>query len=120
MADMMEHAQEVENNENAVLNMSGAFEIEKLTVRLRGVFAKNGVSQISRKFKLSRQRGSVVGDPFAPSVRVYMQHGVFGWPLTARSVMRRGTSSGSEISRGEEEILRSATLRRARWSSSAL
>ena len=31
---MMEHAQEVENNENAVLNMSGAFEIEKLTVCL--------------------------------------------------------------------------------------
>ena len=39
MAEMMEHAQEIENNENAVLNMSGAFEIEKLTVRFHGGFS---------------------------------------------------------------------------------
>lgn len=54
----MEHAQEIENNENAVLNMSGAFEIEKLTVRLHGVLATHGISGISRKFKFSRERGS--------------------------------------------------------------
>ncbi len=114
MAEMMEHAQEVENNENAVLNMSGAFEIEKLTVRSRGNFATIGISQISRKFKFSRQRGSAVFVPFVPVEPVYMYYEVFRWPAIARSAMRSALPAGSEISSGKKRSSRSATLRRAR------